>query len=109
MAYDQGLAQRIREIVQDMPGCVEKKMFGGLCYLMDGNMACGVYKEFLIVRVGIDDYESALMEPHTRKFDITGKIMKGWVMVDGGGYADDDDLTGWLRRGFGYAGSLPPK
>lgn len=109
MAYDQGLAQRIREIIGDLPDCVEKKMFGGLCYIKGGNMACGVYKDFLIVRVGPDDYESALLEPHTRKFDITGKPMKGWVMVESIGCSEDADLIQWVRKGLVYAGFLPPK
>ena len=107
MAYDEGLAQRIRELVDDMANTVEKKMFGGVCYLVDGNMACGVYKTFLIVRVGPDRYEDSLTKPFTRVFDITGKVMKGWVMVEEGGYADDEDLSEWVEQGVSFAKSLP--
>ncbi len=109
MAYDEGLAQRIREVLDDLTGTREKKMFGGVCYLVDGNMACGVFKEFLIVRVGPDRYEKSLKIPGTRVFDITGKVMKGWVMVEEDAYADDDDLRGWVVKGVEFAQSLPPK
>lgn len=112
MAYDEGLAHRIGEVLEvleDLPWFVEKKMFGGVCYLIDGNMACGVIKEFLIVRVGPDRYEEALGKPHTRLFDFTGRPMKGWVMVDEEGYGDDDDLSEWVWQGVEFARSLPPK
>lgn len=109
MAYDQGLAQRIREIIDELTETVEKKMFGGVCYLISGNMACGVFKEFLIVRVGPERYEEALKILGTRVFDITGKVMKGWVMVDENAYAEDEDLKGWIVRGMAFAQSLPPK
>ncbi len=109
MTYDQGLAQRISEVLDELTGTVEKKMFGGVCYLIDGNMACGVYKEFLIVRVGPERYEESLKIPGTRVFDITGKVMKGWVMVDESAYAEDDDLREWVLKGVEFAKSLPPK
>jgi len=109
MAYDEGLAQRVREQLQEAPGYVEKKMFGGVCYLLDGNMACGILNEDLIVRVGAERYEASLQLPHTRKFDITGKPMKGWIMVSHDGHAADDDLSDWLQRGISFASSLPPK
>lgn len=109
MAYDQGLAQRISEVLDELTGTVEKKMFGGVCFLIDGNMACGVYKEFLIVRVGVERYEGSLKLPGTRVFDITGKVMKGWVMVDESAYAEDDDLRVWVIKGVEFAQSLPPK
>lgn len=79
MAYDEGLAHRVGEILGDLPGLVEKKMFGGVGFMLHGNMACGIHKENLIVRVGPEKYETALNSPHTRPFDITGKPMKGWV------------------------------
>ena len=109
MAYDEGLAQRISEVLGEMVDIVEKKMFGGVCYLLDGNMACGVIKEFLIVRVGPDRYEEALIKPFTRVFDITRKVMKGWVMVEEGGYAEDHDLFKWVEQGVEFARSLPPQ
>ena len=109
MAYDQGLAQRIRETLDDISEFEEKKMFGGVCYLLNGNMACGVYKDYLIVRVGPDNYANSLAKLHAREFDITGKSMKGWVMVSEDGYANDKDLEEWVRKGLGFAQSLPPK
>ena len=109
MAYDKGLAQRIAEVVEDIDGLEEKKMFGGICYLVDGNMACGVYKDYLIVRVGPEKYRASLERPHAREFDITGKSMKGWVMVTQEGYANDAALKNWIHQGLDFARSLPPK
>lgn len=109
MAYDEGLAQRVREIVEGMPGLDEKKMFGGVGFLLHGNVACGVHKEALIVRVGAEQDQAALSKPHTRPFDITGRVMKGWVMVDAAGYESDDKLRGWVQLGVDFSMSLPPK
>ena len=109
MAYDEGLAQRVRDIMIDEPGLVEKKMFGGVGFMLDGNMACGVNKEDLIVRVGPENYGQAVIQPHTRPFDITGRPMKGWVMVSPAGVAADEDLQGWVQRGINFARTLPPK
>ncbi len=109
MAYDEGLAQRIREVLGEQPGLVEKKMFGGIGFMLHGNMACGVHKDALIVRVGPERYEEALARPHTRPFDITGRPMKGWVMVTSDGYESDDALKGWVQQGVDIALSLPAK
>ena len=109
MAYDEGLAQRVREELKELPGFVEKKMFGGIGYMLHGNMACGVNGEDLIVRVGPEEYENALVEPRTRPFDMTGRPMKGWVVVDAAGYAADEDLRAWVQQGIAYALSLPAK
>ena len=109
MAYDEGLVQRVREALDELTETVEKKMFGGVCYLVAGNMACGVLKEFLIVRVGPDRYDESLALPGTRVFDITGKVMKGWVMVEESAYAEDEDLRAWVVKGLEFAQSLPPK
>ena len=84
-------------------------MFGGICYLFNGNMACGILNDDLIVRVGPERYQHYLSKPHTRKFDITGRPMKGWVMVDYNGLESDNDLSAWLRLGVEFALSLPPK
>ena len=92
MAYDEGLAQRVRETLDDLSGLVEKKMFGGVGYMLHGNMACGVHKDKLIVRVGPEGYDEATSRPHTAPFDITGRAMKGWVMVEAAGYKNDDQL-----------------
>lgn len=81
MAYDEGLAQRIREILSESPGYEEKKMFGGIGFLLHGNMACSVIREDLIVRVGAENYTAALQLPNVELFDITGRAMTGWVVV----------------------------
>lgn len=109
MAYDEGLAQRLRETLGERPGIDEKKMFGGISFLLQGNMACGVIEDDLIVRVGPEAYEEALQEAHARPFDFTGRAMKGWIMVGPEGYEEDSDLASWVERGLGFAGSLPPK
>jgi TfoX/Sxy family transcriptional regulator of competence genes len=109
MAYDEGLATRVREVLGEQPGLVEKKMFGGLAFLLHGNMACGVRGEDLIVRVAAEAADAALREPGTRPFDLTGRPMKGWLLVDADGHAEDDDLRRWVDRGLAYANSLPPK
>jgi TfoX/Sxy family transcriptional regulator of competence genes len=109
MAYDEGLAQRIREALGEPPGLIEKKMFGGVGFMVRGNMACGVNKDDLIVRVGAKGYEEALARSHTRPFDMTGRPMKGWVMVSADGYESDDALKDWVQQGVEFALSLPPK
>jgi len=109
MAYDEGLATRVRALLDEQPGVAEKQMFGGLAFLVHGNMACGVRGEDLIVRVAADTAETAMGEPGVRPFDLTGRPMKGWLLVDPGGHAEDEDLRRWVDRGLAYAGSLPPK
>jgi TfoX/Sxy family transcriptional regulator of competence genes len=109
MAYDEGLAQRVREELSARPGYEERKMFGGIGFMLRGNMATGVIGEHLIVRVGPDDYERALAEPHTQPFDMTGRPMRGWVVVTAAGYAADEELRAWVQRGATYALTLPPK
>ncbi len=109
MAYDQELAQRIRATLGDAPGLVEKKMFGGVGFLVNGNMACGVHGERMIVRLPEGEYEEALAQPHVHVFDMTGRPMKGWIMVSSGGYATERALQGWIDLALEYARSLPPK
>ena len=109
MAYDKGLAERIRQELADEPGYGERKMFGGIGFLLHGNMACGVIKNSLIVRVGPIEFDAALASPYTRVFDITGRTMKGWIMVSDEGYEDDEDLSRWVRKGAAFASALPPK
>ena len=109
MAYDEGLAVRVEETLADLeaPNLVSKKMFGGVCFLVRGNMACGITKDSLISRVGPKKYEDALKRPHAAVFDMTGRPMKGWVMVSPGGLEDDEDLTLWVKDGLELAMSLP--
>jgi len=109
MAYDEGLATRIREMLGDQPGLAEQRMFGGLAFLVQGNMACGVRGEDLIVRLDADAAESVQGEPGVRPFDLTGRPMKGWLLVAADGHAEDDDLRRWVDRGLAYAAALPPK
>lgn len=109
MAYDEGLAERIREELSDVPAVTEKKMFGGLSFLVQGNMACGVIGTEMVVRVGQEQYKEAMLRPHSREMDFTGRSMKGWVYVGEAGYESDGDLAEWVQMGVGYALSLPAK
>jgi TfoX/Sxy family transcriptional regulator of competence genes len=109
MAYDEGLAQRVREALANSPGLTEKKMFGGLCFLIGGNMACGIVGEELMVRVGPDAYEACLGLAHAREMDFTGRALRGMVYVATEGIAEDADLAAWVERGAGFAAGLPPK
>ena len=109
MAYDEHLEQRIRGQLEEAPGLIGKKMFGGICFMVQGNMACGVNKDDLIVRVGPEQYKDALDSPHTGPFDMTGRPMKGWVVVRAEGYATDETLRDWVQQGVEYALSLPAK
>lgn len=109
MAYDEGLAQRIRELLDERRDVGEKKMFGGLAFMLGGHMCVGVVKNDLMVRVGPDAYASALAEPDAREMDFTGKPMRGLIYVDGEAVESDARLEFWLTRGVAYAGSLEPK
>lgn len=109
MAYDETLAARIRDHLGDDPSIAEKKMFGGVAYMLHGNMAVGVHKNGLMVRLDADDHEAALAEPGVSEFDLTGRPMRGWVVVGADAISDDSSLASWIERGVEYAGSLPPK
>jgi TfoX/Sxy family transcriptional regulator of competence genes len=109
MAYDEDLAQRIRNSLDPVPGLVEKKMFGGVGFMVQGNMACGVHKDMLMVRVGPDRYEEMMKLPYTKPFDMTGRPMKGWLLVEPEGMENEADLKDWLNQGVAFALSLPPK
>ena len=109
MPYDEGLAQRIREVLQAQPGIVEKKMFGGLAFMSRGNMAVGVLNDALMARVGPEGYAEALARPHVRVMDFTGKPMSGYVFVDPAGIAGDAALAGWVAQCLRFCHSLPAK
>jgi TfoX/Sxy family transcriptional regulator of competence genes len=109
MASDEGLAQRLRERLAGTGGVAEKRMFGGLSFLLDGNMCVGVIGEELIARVGPDATEAALERPGSRLFDFSGRPMKGWVTVEPGALEDDDALAGWVELGLAFVRTLPPK
>ncbi|OGN72251.1 MAG: RNA methyltransferase [Chloroflexi bacterium GWB2_49_20] len=109
MTYDENLSLRMREMLANVSGLEEKKMFGGVGFLVNGNMACGVHKDSLIVRVGPEKYQAALDKAHARVFDMTGRPMTGWVMVAAPGFASDKNLADWVQQGLEYTLSLPPK
>ncbi|MCX4884144.1 MULTISPECIES: TfoX/Sxy family protein [unclassified Streptomyces] len=109
MAYDQGLAERIRERLGADPDITEKRMFGGIAFLLRGNMAVGVSDDDLMVRVGSDATEEALARPGARIFDMPGRPMRGWVVVAGSAVAEDDVLGEWIDEGHAFAAGLPPK
>ena len=109
MAYDENLADRVRDQLAAEEGVAEKAMFGGLAFLLRGNMAVGVSGDDLMVRVGPDAADDALARPHTRVFDMTGRPMKAWILVEPAGTASARDLSAWIGRGLDYARSFPPK
>jgi TfoX/Sxy family transcriptional regulator of competence genes len=109
MSYDEGLAERIREALEDRSDVSEKKMFGGLAFLLRGNMCVGVVGDALMVRVGPDAYAEAIRRPHAREMDFTGRPMKGFVYVGCEGIESEADLRRWVARGVNFACSLPAK
>lgn len=109
MAFDEQLAERIRTQLGKRPGLAEKRMFGGIGFLLHGNMCCGVHREALIVRLDPAETDRALAGPHTRVFDMSGRPMKGWLLVDAEGLATSKQLGTWVERAVKYAGSLPAK
>ena len=109
MAYDERLAQRVRKLLSDHPGVTERKMFGGIAFMVRGNMCCGIVKNDLMVRVGPQQYERALAEPGARPMDFTGRPMKGMLYVDGGVLRSAKTLAAWVRLGADFAASLPAK
>jgi TfoX/Sxy family transcriptional regulator of competence genes len=109
MAFNEALAERIRQRLGRRKCVEQKKMFGGVGFLLNGNLLVGVWKDSLIVRLGPDEGEEALREPHVRAFDITGKPMKGWLLVEPEGVEDDDQLKDWIERATKFVKTLPAK
>jgi hypothetical protein len=109
MAFDERLANRIRTTLGRRKGLAEKKMFGGIAFLLNGNMCCGVHRTELIVRLPPEETAAALSEPHTRLFDLTGRPMKGWLLVEPAGVKTDAKLQKWVSVASTYAASLPAK
>jgi len=109
MAYDDGLAQRIREVLDDRDDVSERRMFGGIAFMLGGNMCCGVVGDELMLRVGPDAYDACMSLPHAREMDFTGKPMRGMLYVGMHGILEDEDLAAWVARGVAFAGSLPAK
>ena len=130
MPYDPALAERMRPYLLPRVGVSEKAMFGGIAFLVHGNMCCGIWpagrsstrhwksaknsesegrKDLLVIRLSVDDGTKALKKPHVRVMDITGRPMKGWLFVEPLGYKKDADLYGWIDKAFAFASSLPKK
>lgn len=108
MAYNLKLAERIRSQLDDIP-FVEKKMFGGVGFLLGGNLACGVNKSDLIVRIDPEKEATLLKKPYAKPFDLTGKPMKGWLLVEADGVKTDKQLSAWVKEGVEFASTLPAK
>jgi len=109
MAYDESLGLRIQKILTGRPGLEQKKMFGGVGFLLNGNMACGVHKEFLIVRIGAEKYQEVIDKPNVSVFDMTGRPMIGWIKVSAPGFISAAALAAWVEMGWKHALSLPLK
>jgi TfoX/Sxy family transcriptional regulator of competence genes len=110
VAFDEDLAARVRGLLEARSDVEDKKMFGGIAFLIAGNMACGVSGEDLIVRVDKDESDDLIeSERGAREFDMTGRPMRGWILVAPEATADDGDLERWVRRGEEFAAGLPPK
>jgi len=109
MAFDESLAARIRYSLARKRGIEEKKMFGGVGFLLHGNMLVGVWKDSLIARLGPDNYDDALLEPHVKEFNITGRPMKGWLLVEPKGIENDEQLKDWIEWATTFVRTLPAK
>ena len=109
MAYDETLAERVRGSLAGRSGIDERRMFGGLAFMLDGNMCCCVTERGLMVRVGPDAYDDALAQPYAGVMDMTGRPMRGWVLVEFDGLASDASLARWVTQGADFAATLPSK
>lgn len=109
MAYDENLARRVRRLLGSVDNVHERKMFGGLAFMLNGNMCCGVEKDNLVVRTGPYAYDDALARPHARVFDFTGRPMRGFVYVGSEGLSEEVALMNWLEMAVAFAESLPAK
>ena len=109
MAYNEQVAQRLRELFLDRDEIIEKKMFGGIAFILSGNMCCGVIDDVLMARVGPDQYQESLSRPYAREMDFTGRSMRGFVYVSLEGFKSDIELRSWVAICERFASSLPPK
>jgi len=109
MAYDEAVADQVHRILKRRRGITERKMFGGIAFMLHGNMVCGVSKKDLVLRLGKDRAAKALSEPHTCEMDFTGKVIKTMVYVSPSGYQSEDKLQSWLELAIDYVKSLPAK
>ena len=109
MAYDEDVARRIREAVSSQDGVSERKMFGGLCFMINGNMFAGVMGNELMLRIGAERFDEALSQPFARPMDFSSRPMVGMVYVAPGGFESDDALSSWLSQALAFAASMPAK
>lgn len=109
MTSDEELIARIRPILSRRKGFSDKKMFGGVCFMINGNMCAGTWKGSFVVRLDKTQHDEVQAEPYTNPFDVTGRVMKGWALIEPAGIKTDSDLKAWVRRGAKYSGSLPAK
>ena len=109
MAFDEALAGRIRRRLARRKNVGERTLFGGIGFLLNGNLLVGVWKESLVVRLGEDEGEEALKEAHVKEFDITGRPMRGWVLVGPAGVQDAEQLSAWIQRAVKFVGAVPAK
>jgi TfoX/Sxy family transcriptional regulator of competence genes len=109
MAFDAGLADRIRLVLPPNRGISERKMFGGLAFMMHGHMFCGVVKSDLMLRLGEGGTATALLRPYTRPMDFTGRPLKSMIYVEARGLDSDESLRSWVESALKYVGNLPPK
>ena len=109
MAYDEELAQRVRKLLAPIENIQERRMFGGLAFMLYGNMCCGIEKDNLVVRTGSMGYDDALARPYARVFDFTGRPMRGFVYVETAGLEGETELRDWVNMAVKFARSLPPK
>ncbi len=109
MAYNEGLLQVIREETAGIKNLEEKKMFGGIAFMLNGNMSVGVHKDSLIVRVGKENRDKFINEPHVKDMDFTGKVMKGWMEILPDAHSEEKVLKKWIKRGIEFASTLPKK
>lgn len=109
MPFDEELARRVRDVLTSECEPVERRMFGGLAFMVGGHMCCGIIGQDLVIRVGGAEHDEALRQPHVRAMDFTGKAMKGFVYVEPGGTDSKASLRKWVRKGLGFVSQLPPK
>ncbi len=109
VAHDDAVVDRVRQVLKRRKGISERKMFGGIAFMLSGNMVCGVNKKDLVLRLGEERAAKALTEPHTRAMDFTGKVLKSMVYVSPAGYKSDDALKAWVGRALDFSKTLPAK
>jgi TfoX/Sxy family transcriptional regulator of competence genes len=109
MTFNEITAVKVRNLMEKAPGLSERRVFGGVAFMVGGNMCCGVIEDHLVVRVGPKSYENALREPHTRPMDLTGRPLAGFVSVAPEGFDTQDALLKWIDRGLDFVRTLPVK